>query len=461
MTEGGRETVHVGDNVRVPDNEGAAARPLADTPLARFLVGTVAEPPTLEVTRRATLSGVVLVRAPDHPDHDELRLDAFRTAARHLAVKAELGRLFRAWNDAGIVPLVMKGFYLSEFVYTSNALRVYNDIDLYLPPERVATACDTARALGWDVVWRWGEEDNPRAWRASGYHGHEIAHLLHPELRIGIDVHRRLVHNAHEQVPRFRIQARLTEAIVRATQEVDWCGASVKQPSPVDAVVFGLALNRCWSRDLWAVKPRDYCDLDALRVRHALSRATILQRAHELGVRRTVEIYLRRCDPYRRRLLLKRPRWQPFWWNLAIMTERGPHDLVWRFTRIRLAIARTIDGVRMLARVWPLAAQAVRFVRDQSPVEDWRARYQVAARRRHVGLRTWRTFVTAVHRHLVFRRLDPDARHAIAALIGYAWLRDRGYEADLKVDGAVPSQVTLCLHEAPLDATPQRHDHEW
>jgi hypothetical protein len=43
-------------------------------------------------------------------------------------------------------------------------------------------------------------------------------------------------------------------------------------PSPVDSVVFGLALNRCWGADEWHVKPRDYADFEAIVARHGVTR---------------------------------------------------------------------------------------------------------------------------------------------------------------------------------------------
>ena len=137
---------------RVSSPAHARAEPSADSPVARFLVGASNTPPALEEVRRATLSGVILARVPDHPHQTELRLDAFRTAARHLATKTELHRLFLAWNEAGVVPLVIKGFYLSEFVYSAASLRVYNDVDVYVQPDQALTACEVASRVsagGW------------------------------------------------------------------------------------------------------------------------------------------------------------------------------------------------------------------------------------------------------------------------------------------------------------------------
>ena len=443
---------------RVSSPAHARAEPSADSPVARFLVGASNTPPALEEVRRATLSGVILARVPDHPHQTELRLDAFRTAARHLATKTELHRLFLAWNEAGVVPLVIKGFYLSEFVYSAASLRVYNDVDVYVQPDQVPTACDVASRVGWEVAWRSDERDHIRAWRGSGYHGHEAAQLQHPTLGVGIDIHRRIVHNSHERVPRFEVQARLTEAAVQAAREAEWAGARIMTPSPIDAVVFGLALNRSWSADRWHVKPRDYCDLEALRQRYQLHRDAIVERARELGVQHTVEIYLGRCDPFRCRLFTRSPRWKAWWWNLGILNERGPHDLIRSSRRALDTVIQVAGGSWVLVHSWPLADRAVRFVRRRKRIEDWAARHPVAERQGNVGRQAWSTFVRAVHRHQRLRRIPYDRRQTVAALIAFAWLRKRGYAVELLDASNAHEQVTLLLDGSPLAATPPTYD---
>lgn len=416
----------------MPAPGAMAHRPTADTPLARFLVGQPAPPPPLDTVRRATLSGAVLSRLPDHPDRATLRQDVLHTATRHLAVKAALRDLFVAWNGIEITPLVVKGFFMAEFVYPSAGLRVYADVDLFVEPERVAEACTEAARLGWQVVWRDGEPDSLWSARRSGYRGHESAKIRHPGLDIDLDIHRRLAHNYHDRVPRFRVQSRLTAAAVSNAIQVTWEGSRLRLPQPVDAAVFGMAINRCWSADGWRIKPRDYCDLEALRAKYGLQRSAIVARARELGVERTVAIYLSRCDPFRQRLMLGPPRLRARWWNLQVMRERGPRDAI----RDAMSVVKAFEHLVMLARAWPLAHRAVRFVQRGTPIAGWVVRHPLTTTHpRTVSSRAWSTLRSAIHRHGRLGRVAEGERHGVAALVAFAWLRRHGYPVELRAEG--------------------------
>ena len=409
----------------------------ADTRLGRFLVGLPGPPPSLDAVQHATLSGAVLARLPEHPDHKTLRHNALRTAARHLAVKAALRGLIEAWNEADIAPLMLKGFYLAEFVYPSASQRVYADVDLYIEPERVANACDVAARLGWTVVWRDGEPDSLWSARRSGYHGHEAAKIRHASLDIDLDIHRRLAHNSKDRVPRYEVQARLTAAAVAKATHVTWEGVRVRLPQPVDAVVFGMALNRCWGADTWRIKPRDYCDLQALHAKYGLERSAIVERARELGVGRTIAIYLSRCDPYRGRLMLLQRGWKARWWNLRVLSERGPHDAI----RDTMALVEAFEGGITLVRALPFARRAIRHVRQRVPLAAWVDHHQVtAARQRAVSSRAWANLRRAIHRHNRLGRVVDSERPAVAALVAFACLRHHGYPVELRAeDGDVLS----------------------
>jgi hypothetical protein len=419
-----------------------AHRPAADTPLARFLVGLPSPPPSIDELRRATLSGALLARLPDHPDRAALRQDARFTATRHLAVKAALRDLFVAWNGIDITPLVVKGFFMAEFVYPSAGLRVYADVDLFVEPERVADACAEAAHLGWQVVWRDGEPDSLWSARRSDYRGHESAKIRHPGLDIDLDIHRRLAHNSQDRVPRFRVQSRLTAAAVSNAIQVTWEGARLRLPQPVDAAVFGMVINRCWSADGWRIKPRDYPDLEALRAKYGLQRSSIVVRARELGVERTVAIFLSRCDPFRGRLMLGPPRLRARWWNLQVIRERGHYDAI----RDAMAVVKAFEHWVMLARSWPLAHRAARFVQRGTPIADWAARHPVATtHRRTVSSRAWSTLRRAIHRHGRLGRVAEGERPAVAALVAYAWLRQHGYPVELRAEGDDVRSVELTL----------------
>lgn len=437
----------------MPDPDALADRPAADTPLARFLVGLPTPLPTLGDLRRATLSGAVLARVHDHPDRTAIRQDTMFTATRHLAVKAALRDLFGAWNGIDITPLVVKGFYMAEFVYPSAGQRVYADVDLYVEQERVAVACDEAARLGWQIVWRDGEPDRLWSARRSGYQGHESAKIRHPGLDIDLDIHRRLAHNSSNRVPRYVVQTRLTAAAVSNAIHVTWEGTRLRLPAPVDAVVFGIVLNRCWGTDAWRIKPRDYCDLEALRAKHGLERSSIVARARELGVERTLAIYLSRCDPFRRRLMLAAPRLRSRWWNLRVTRERGPHDPI----RDTLTVVEEIERWAMFARAWPLARQAARFVQRRAPIADWTVRHPVRTiHPRVVSSKAWSILRRAIHRHGRLGSVAEGEQHAVAALIAFAWLRRHGYPVELRAEGDDVRSAELTLDGRTLLAHAHR-----
>ena len=430
----------------------AAQGPVADTPIARFLIGATNARPSLADARAHLLSAQVLARLPDHPEQTALRLDARFAAARHLSNRSTVATLIRRWNELGIEALVIKGFHLAEFVYTSAALRPYHDVDLVLEAGRVPKALSVVEALGWTIVWRVDAPDDLRSARKSGYHGHEAALLHHPAANLSVDLHRRAVHSNHNSLPGHRTQLRLTEALLRDAESVTWDGARLRCPRAVDAVVFGLALNRCWGSDAWRVKARDYLDLATLADRFGITRDAILERAHELGVRRTVETYLERCDPFRTRLLLRAPTW---WevrsWNLRVTPERGPYD-------VQHAAMALIEGVRAglaLARSWRDVRDARRLVEYPSAIADWTARRPLRPNPDDpVDSRRWREMRRAVHRLQRLFRVPTDQRPAVAALAAYAWLRRRGVDPELRSrsGGTEAASAELWLGGAPLDA---------
>jgi hypothetical protein len=432
----------------MPAQVQAREHGIGNTPLARFLVGDDVAPPPTEALRAALLSGSTLVRSPNHPDRARLGLDARATAARHLAVKAELLRLLMAWHDLGIEAWVFKGFHLAEFVYPDAGQRPYHDVDLLLRPDDPAPACAAAVDLGWEVVWRSDGPDHLRSARAAGYHGHEIAQLRHPLLDVPIDLHRRLAHNLHNRVPLHRIPARLTEAAWRDAERTVWYGVPLRRPRPVDAVVFGLALNRCWGSDAWQVKPRDYTDLEALATRHGLTRQAVVERARELGVRATVEIYLSRCDPFRRRLLLGTPPWGVVrWWNLRVLRERGPTDLV----RGAMAVKEAAQATAWWVRVAPTVARARRLAAQPASLAPWIAREGARSPKvRLLGRGAWRDLRRAVHRHLRLGRVPAERREAVAALAVFPWLLRHGHGVELVTGDGDVTRLRLWLDGAPL-----------
>lgn len=410
--------------------------------LTRFLTGDPAAEPDLDVLRATGLVGQAFTRLPDHARRAELREGFLFTAARHVSVRRELAKLVAAWNEAGIVPLVFKGFHLAEFVYPAPGYRSYADVDLLVGEQDVPLACEAAAAHGWDVAWRIGQPDDLHALHGPEYLGHEAAHLEHAHLDIMVDLHRRIVHNIHNALPPEPVARWLTDAIVAASEPTDWEGARLRVPQPVDAVVFGLALNRCWGSDAWRVKPRDYADMEALTRRHGVTRQAVLERASHLGVARTVSIYLDRCDPARKILDPTAPRLLAVrGWNLAASRERGPIDA----RRARAAVERLAGDAVELGRSLPVVADTWRRTHRDTSWTPSAQRPLSAPSRATMGSHAWRRLRRAVRRSMRLLRIADGDRDRVAVLATFRILTARGVAVSLRSDAP----------EAPPDAKPR------
>jgi Uncharacterised nucleotidyltransferase/Transglutaminase-like superfamily len=301
--------------MRTGGGEAPAPAPSSDLgQIEAYLTGRQSEPPPPEVLRRFGLAGYAYTRLPTgHTVRAALRPDHTAALFDHLNVRSTLRTLLAAWQQAGIVVLLFKGFQLSEFVYPSPGQRPYGDIDLMLPLEQAALASQIATDLGWTEPWN-------RERSLTPFH-HELMTLLSPDGRVQLDVHERLVHNLLPQVKR---QTAISSAVWAQARRHDWDGLEVLLPTPEDAALVGLVLNRCWGDDSWRIAAHDLPDFEAIVGRSELTLKDLQRRAEELGCSRTLALFLRLCDPFQRHLKLKpRSRPQLLAWGLRIMPERG------------------------------------------------------------------------------------------------------------------------------------------
>ena len=298
-------------------------RVIHDGPGRRTLEAFLRSPATAPLPTRDLLTATHLAAyaytqlAPDHPAREAL-LPAFLTATTaHETAKAAVAPLLHAWRDAGIEALAFKGFSLALTAYEHPGQRFYEDLDLLIRPGDAAAAERLARGLGWSVRWS--------AARAGNDYAHEALHLLSPDGRLMLDVHRLVLHSYAPWQRRLR---RLTEAAWGASVAVPLGDTTVRVLDPRDAVLMGLVLNRAWSTDGWRLKPRDYVDFQAVVERHGVTKVALGERARELRCARTLELFLRRCDPYEQRLDLRPPtRAQRLRWSLAVAFERRPYRI--------------------------------------------------------------------------------------------------------------------------------------
>ena len=322
--------------------------PSAYEAVARFLVDG-AELPDPAALAELGLEALAYVRVPQpHPLHDRWRDAYLASVARHLATRAAVADLVRAWRARGIEVLLFKGFYLAEFLYASPAERFYRDIDVLVPEADGSLAVQVA------VDNRWALTASRLSVANSNRHSHMEAVLDRQGVKI--DLHRFAIHCASRDE---RTARRFTAAAWAASREVPWQGTTIRVLDPRDSALMGLVVGRAWSHDDWRLKTPDYRDLEVLAERLGLTRDALAARADELGCPRTLELVLDRCDPWRRRLNLTPPtERQQHAWTRRVVHERGPRA---RWARRRFSGATPIGLAAVLPRLWRARRLAARY----------------------------------------------------------------------------------------------------
>ena len=325
--------------------------------VARFLVGDSEVPEPADLAAHG-LEALAYVRVPQsHPLHERWRDAYLASVATHLATRAAVADLVRAWRERDIEVLLFKGFYLAEFLYASPAERFYRDIDVLVPEATASLAVQVAVDQGWDVLAsRLGVANSNR-------HSHMEAVLWRQGLKV--DLHRFAIHCASRD---DRTARRFTAAAWAASRAVAWQGTTIRVLDPRDSALMGLVVGRAWSHDDWRLKTPDYRDLEVLADRLGSTREALAARAEELGCPLTLELVLARCDPWLRRLDLMPPSGkQRGAWTKAVAHERGP-----RMGRVRRRVAgATPMGIAaVLPRLW----RARRLVRQYEDAADLLAR---------------------------------------------------------------------------------------
>ncbi|HZJ09038.1 MAG TPA: lasso peptide biosynthesis B2 protein [Trueperaceae bacterium] len=347
------------------------------------------------------------------------RLRAGRTvaAARHATVRGLVAELFKQWLAEGIEVLLVKGFYLAEFVYPEPSWRRYSDVDAALrdlrqrsDEELAAVAAAIASRLGWEVVWRHGEESTVTSHHDEDYHGHELLLLRHAETGVAFDAHRRLVHSNVPTRSRVEKGEAITEVLWATSTASDLAGASVRLPAPVDAALIGLITARSWSGDRYDLRPHDLLDLAALMKLGNFGPEELLVRAGELDVTMTTRLFLRRCDPTRGVFDLRPPSaLEVLWYDTMLLAERGHRGL-----------EKWVASVGNLPRRLAATLRELPFVVRQ--LRGWREHGEagltfnrVRVEPRALDRRSWRLRQLAVRRALQLLGAPPR-RHAVLAL---------------------------------------------
>jgi hypothetical protein len=280
--------------------------------LSTWLLGHGQAPP-IEVLRNTRLAAYGYTALPrTDPARPSLRPDYVAALGRHQRIKREIVPLIRAWRAAGVDVLLFKGFHLAEFVYPLPGARFHGDVDVLIPREAEALASRVARSLGWHEAM---------IQTVGPSHSHNAFSLVRASGVTRIDVHREII---HVHLPWHAVQRRVTDEVWRKSRVRSWEGIDIREMCPVDMLLIGLVLQRCWSGDAWQLKPHDVIDYRYIAARHDVDSAALRARARELGCERTFEIFASRCDPGSSRLELAAPRAVRRWrWNARAFPERG------------------------------------------------------------------------------------------------------------------------------------------
>ena len=297
--------------------------------LFQFLNGSNASDPAAEaldpVFVRALHLGAFAYH--HHTRSSEFRADYIGAATHHALTKKWVLELVRAWNAAGLEPILLKGFALAEFEYPHSAHRFYGDVDVWLSPQDAAVAAQIGIALGWHQIW------SPETW-LDGYK-HEEAMLFSPNRQVMLEIHGGMV-----KARRFdsRLE-QFTQKMVQSSISRDWEGVKVRVLEPQDALIFML-LDRAQG-DRWGRKIFDVLDARLLIEKYHLSKHDVQARARELKCINTLKAVFQSFDPWQGRLQLDPPtrleRWK---WSfqarhdfgfqeLERLLQAGPRRLKW------------------------------------------------------------------------------------------------------------------------------------
>jgi hypothetical protein len=131
--------------------------------------------------------------APPEPVATALARNAAAQSARSLALAAEALRLRALFEADGIEVLFVKGATLAQLAYGVQTLKHCRDIDLLVDPGAAERAFQRLRGEGY--VGAGAEGDLGSAQRRTLYRLRKDMELTHPERRLNVELHWRLVDN--------------------------------------------------------------------------------------------------------------------------------------------------------------------------------------------------------------------------------------------------------------------------
>ncbi|HWT53972.1 MAG TPA: nucleotidyltransferase family protein [Rhodocyclaceae bacterium] len=204
--------------------------------------------------------------------------------AQDLAVRREVDHVRLALNAIGVTPILLKGgAYLMADLPAAQG-RLFSDLDILVPHERIGEVEATLMLNGWATT-----HHDPYDQRYYRQWMHELPPMLHIRRMTVLDVHHAIVPTTADLKPD-------TAALFAAAQPVPE-QPGIRVLAPTDMVLHSathLFYNEEFSHGL-----RDMSDLDLL-LRHFTQNETfwpeLLARARALGLTRPLHYCLRYCS---------------------------------------------------------------------------------------------------------------------------------------------------------------------
>ena len=106
-----------------------------------------------------------------------------RNLAKNTYRGIELNRIIKAFNDAGIAVIILKGAALAEGVYNDPGARVYGDLDILLKKEDLERGRELLSRLNYTSNQTAGAQDHYRT------HHHHLAPMIHQETSVVVELH--------------------------------------------------------------------------------------------------------------------------------------------------------------------------------------------------------------------------------------------------------------------------------
>ncbi len=319
--------------------------------LEKFVMGDYTSPITVAALVNARLAGYAYRKIPEnHRLREGLRQPRRNLEIQHQLVKHQLVPLLKAWNNAGLKAMLIKGFWLAEFVYERPGDRGYGDIDVLMPLDQTQEAIHLAITLGWKVIFNNQISGNE--------YSHEVSNITSKDNSITIDLH----HLALQTVQAWgqHKPKRLTRAFWKSAIKQPWQGTNVWLPEPTDGLILNM-LNRARG-DHWKRRISDLPDAQTIITHAQITQEQFLARANELNVKNAITAALETCNPWTNHVDIAIP---TFWRTASLYFQTFPEIGIYALEQLQFKILRPIDSIIGLIKILPIFLSVKHELRHQ------------------------------------------------------------------------------------------------